>query len=518
MLLWNRINSCRQMKDFSLAIVLSLFGCTAFSVYAQDTDLPVATVEMPSVNVMTLSQAIEAARENSVAALEAKAGFVSSYWAYRSYRASRLPSLNLYGNLASFDRSLRQLQNYETGELVYTSNYNMQNSLGLSISQNIGFTGGTVSLYSDLSRIDEFGSNGGKTWYAQPVTFYYEQPLLAYNRFKWEKKISPKEYEHAKREYIESMEQVTINAVNRYFTLMSARHACQTALTNYRNTSQMHSVAAERMKLGSVTRDEYLQLELRMLNDSIAINESAVKVREAQMALNSLLGLDEKVEIETVSEDVLPDIWMDYDMVMEKAILNSSFRLENEIKTLTAESDIAQAKADRGAKVSFSAKFGLSNSDAAFRETYRHLLDQEVVGITFSIPIFDWGMGRGRVKEAEAKAAVVKAQVEQAESDFRREVFTAVAQFNSQRQQCMASRQASDIARERYALIMERFRDGTASVTDLNTAQSECDSAMEKYITDLSNYWSYYYTLRQLTLFDFISGKNIDVDFRELIK
>ena len=122
------------------------------------------------------------------------------------------------------------------------------------------------------------------------------------------------------------------------------------------------------------------------------------------------------------------------------------------------------------------------------------------------------------MKEAEAKAAVVKAQVEQAESDFRREVFTAVAQFNSQRQQCMASRQASDIARERYALIMERFRDGTASVTDLNTAQSECDSAMEKYITDLSNYWSYYYTLRQLTLFDFISGKNIDVDFRELIK
>ena len=137
---------------------------------------------------MTLDQVIEQARTSSVSALEAKASFVSSYWAWRSYKASRLPSLNLYGNLASFDRSLRQLQNFETGELVYTSNYNMQNSIGLSISQNITFTGGTLSLYSDLSRIDQFGNDAGKTYYAQPVTLYYEQPLLAYNRFKWEKK------------------------------------------------------------------------------------------------------------------------------------------------------------------------------------------------------------------------------------------------------------------------------------------------------------------------------------------
>ncbi len=41
----------------------------------------------------------------------------------------------------------------------------------------------------------------------------------------------------------------------------------------------MHDVARERLSLGSVTRDEYLQLELRMLNDSISINETMVAVR-----------------------------------------------------------------------------------------------------------------------------------------------------------------------------------------------------------------------------------------------
>ena len=475
-------------------------------------------VHAQNERTMTLGEVIEVARTGSVEALEAKSSFVSSYWSYRSYQASRLPSLNLYGTLGSFDRSLRQLQNYETGELLYTGTYNMQNSLGISVVQNLPFTGGTVSLYTDLSRTDEFGADRGKTWYAQPVTFEYRQPLLSYHRFRWEKKISPKKYEYARRMYIETMEQVTIDAVACYFNLMLTRRAYETAVSNYRNTGQMLAVAAERLALGSVTRDEYLQLELRMLNDSISVNETEVKVREAQMSLNSLLGYDERTEIVPVAEPELPDIRMDYDMVMGKALENSSFRLENEIKTLEAESDIAQAKADRGASVSFHAKFGLSNSDAAFRETYRHLVDQEVFGITFSIPIFDWGMGRGRVKEAEAQAAAVEAQVEQAENDYRRKIYTAVGQFNSQRQQCMASERASQVAQERYSLVMDRFRRGTATVTDLNTAQSECDSATEKYISDLSSYWSYYYAIRQLTLYDFIGGKDIEVDFRELIK
>ena len=467
---------------------------------------------------MTLDEVIAEARERSVAALEAKSSFVSSYWAWRSYKASRLPSLSLYGNLASFDRSLRQLQNYETGELVYTENYNLQNNVGLAVSQNITFTGGTLSLYSDLSRIDQFGVDAGKTYYAQPVTLYYTQPLLAYNRFKWEKKLSPKEYEAAKRRYIETMEQVTINAVQYYFQLLLARRNHEKAVMNYRNTKRMHAIAEERMNYGTVTRDDLLQLELRMLNDSLSINETETAVKEAQMLLNSLLGYGESYEIEPVAESDLPEIWMDYDKVMEKALLNSSFRLDNEIKTITAESEIAQAKANRGATVSLSAKFGLSNSDAVFRETYRHLLDQEVVGLTFSIPIFDWGLGRGRVKEAEARAAVVKAQVEQAESDYRRQIYTAVGQFNRQRQQCLVSERASRIAEERYALVMEKFRDGTATVLELNTAQNENDEAADRYVNDLSSYWNYYYTLRQLTLYDFEKGKDIEVDFEELLK
>ena len=120
------------------------------------------------------------------------------------------------------------------------------------------------------------------------------------------------------------------------------------------------------------------------------------------------------------------------------------------------------------------------------------------------------------MKKAEAAAEVVKAQVEQAENDKRISLYTAVGQFNNQRQLCDVSRRAAAIAQERYTLVMERFRSGKASVTDLNTARTESDSAIQKYIRDISSFWSYYYTLRKLTLYDFLSGEDLTVDYDEM--
>jgi hypothetical protein len=172
---------------------------------------------------MTLEEAIGTARSQSVAALQAKHAFVSTYWAWRSYQASRLPLLTLYGDLGNFNRSQTLLQNFESGEMVYANSFNMQNSLGLALTQNIALTGGTLSLNSDLSRIDQYGVNRNLTWYAQPVTVSYRQPLFSFNPFKWDKLISPKEYEVGRRTYLESMEQITLNTVASYFRLMLAQ-------------------------------------------------------------------------------------------------------------------------------------------------------------------------------------------------------------------------------------------------------------------------------------------------------
>ena len=82
----------------------------------------------------------------------------------------------------------------------------------------------------------------------------------------------------------------------------------------------------------------------------------------------------------------------------------------------------------------------------------------------------------------------------------------------------MASRKAMEIASERFELMMDKFRRGSATVTDLTNAQNDNESAMTKYITDYANFWNYYYTLRKYALYDFLTGKDIDVSVKEMIE
>ncbi len=467
---------------------------------------------------LTLDDAIYTAQNQSVAAMVAKYTFLSSYWSFRSFQASRLPSLNLSGEVLSFDRSLRLLQDYDTGEMRYLDNYNLQNTLGISIRQNIALTGGTLQLYSSLNRLDQFAPKETKSYYSQPITLSYTQPLFAYNKFRWNKKIAPREYELAKRTYIEAMEDVTTQTVSYYFNLLLTKTKHAIAVKNYANTSALHAIAEQRLRLGSITQDELLQLRLRMLNDSLSINDTALAVREQQMKLNSYLRYNENVDVDPVLDDRIPAIEIDYGLVLDKALENSSFRVSNEIKSLDAEAGIAQAKAERGASATINARFGLSQTGETFRTAYSNLLDQEVVGLQFSIPIFDWGMGKGRVRMAKAKAEMVRNQIEQNEIDFRHAVFTLIEQFHNQRNQCAVAARAREVAERRYAIAMENFRRGTVSVTEMNTAQTEKDQANQTYISALADFWSYYYSLRRKTLYDFLSHTDINAEFDKLIK
>ena len=314
------------------------------------------------------------------------------------------------------------------------------------------------------------------------------------------------------------MEDITVQAVSYYFSLLLSKTRHTIAVKNYGNTKSLYSIAEERLKLGSITNDELLQLQLRMLNDSLAINDTALAVREQRMRFNSYLRYSENVDIDPVLDDRIPAIEIDYATVLDKALENSSFNASNQLRTLNAEAGIAKAKAERGATATINARFGLSQTGEEFRTAYSNLLDQEVIGLQFSIPLFDWGMGKGRVRMAKARADMVRNQIEQDETDYRHTIYTLIEQIHNQRNQCVVAARAREVAESRYAIAMENFRRGTVSVTDMNTAQTEKDQASQTYVSALADFWNYYYSLRRKTLYDFISHTDISVEFDRLIE
>ena len=466
---------------------------------------------------LSLTNAIQIAQQNSYDATLARFSFLASYWNYRSFKAELLPAINLSGGLMNFDHSIVEARNYEDGRVSYVNNNTLSNNITLSVDQKIAATGGTVSLQSYLYRLDQF-TYKEKTYNSQPLRISYTQPLRSFNSLKWQKKTAPLEYEIAQKNYLTSMQDIAIKTTTLFFSVLSAQSDYKQSLSTMSDREALYEMALRRLKLGTTTKSEVLQMELSLLNARVAANKNKLALDDAMYDLFSYLRVTDYADAVLTAPMAVPDIVVSHELVLQKAISNSSHTKEQKLQMLEAEKSLAQAKANRGIQVTLNGQIGFSQTGNTFSAAYSRLRDNEVVGLTLSLPIFDWGVSRGRVKMAQAQLEVVKTRLEQSHMDYVEELRRKVMQFNMQPTLCRDAMRAQEIAEERYGITYKRFETGAVSVTDLNTAQQELESAKSQYINQLRTFWNDYYTLQKSTLYDWVTGSEISVDFDSLVK
>lgn len=466
---------------------------------------------------ISLEEAIEIAKDQSPSALVTKHNFLASYWQFRAFRAQLLPSLNLSATLGNYNRSLVPLQNSETGEINYVANNNLKNSLSLSIDQNIALTGGRISLFTSLYRLDQFNSETPAMYNSQPLNITYIQPLRTYNNLKWDKVTEPKRYERAKRRYLEQMENITGNVIPLYFDVLQAQQRLAMSSKNYDNTVSLYKLTKERFERGMVSKNDVLQLELRMINENLSINDHKLTLDMRMLRLKTFMGYNEHVELELEVPDSGPEITLNFDEVLDKAYKNSSFLLDNELNLLSAEQEVERNRANTGIQANLNAQFGLTQQGDELGTAYSNPMDQQIISLGLRLPIIDWGLGKGRVKMARSRQELIKAQVDQELNEFKQNVFIKVIQFNNQVEQCNLSSRADSIARERYENARQRFLDGTIGVTELNNAQNEKDQASNRYINDLGNFWQYYFNIRRMSLYDYLKREDLSAEFDKMV-
>ena len=467
---------------------------------------------------LNMQQVVALAQEHSISSMSNRNTFVASYWSFRSYKAQLLPSLSLSAGLGNFNRTLNKVQNYQTGEWSYVADYSMNNDMTLYFSQNIPWTGGRVSLNTQLSRMDQYSPNRMTTYYAQPIYLSYTQNLWGFNEFKWSKKTEPKQYEIAKRQYIENMEQLSQTTISLFWNCVSAKESYERAVKSFDEGKRLFEAGQTRFAMGTITRDQLMQIEVRVLNDSLTLSSSRVNLRTNMNRLCSYIGYQEDTDLNLIIDYDIPDVTLDYNDVLERALQNSSFQLSQDVQYTQAEASVARAKANRGLSAQFSARFGMSGSGNKFDDTFVQLKDQEVVGLQLNIPILDWGLGRGRVRMAQAQAETTRNQLEQSMIDYRQNLYTQVMQFNDQRSQCEIAKRAADLADESYELALKNFGSGSMTMTQLDQLKDKRDQAINSYLNKVASFWNYYFGIRRATLYDYISGTDINAEFDKLIK
>ena len=465
---------------------------------------------------LTLQQVIELSEVQSPNALMAMHRFRSSYWQYRTFVAQYRPSLTLSGSTPDYSTAFSRVWNSQSGTYQYVSTNILQTIGSLSLTQNIGLTGGTISLQSDVTLENDFEKETNK-YITAPLSIRVVQPLFRYNSLKWQKKIEPLEYEAAKKNFLSSIEGVHMQAVQYFFSLATAQINKQIAEMNYLNADTLWRMAQGRYQLGTIAEDELLQMQLSWLNSETARKEAEMNLRDREIRLRSFLGFNENVRIELILPSDIPDLQVDVDEVLEMAHKNNPEMLEQQLSLLNAQSNVAQAKADKGLNANLIASFGLRDQDPVFSEAYNKSNQQQTVRVGITLPILDWGLGRGRYRMAQSSLELAQVQTEQARVDFDQNLYLDVEQFNLQSEQVAIAAKSDTVAMKMYEVTKQRFLIGKIAVLELNNADTRKDQNRRAYVQALQSYWNYFYNIRSLALYDFLNRKPLETDFEKLL-
>jgi outer membrane protein TolC len=147
------------------------------------------------------------------------------------------------------------------------------------------------------------------------------------------------------------------------------------------------------------------------------------------------------------------------------------------------------------------------------REAYKNLQQQEIVSLSISIPLIDWGVRKGRHNIAKNNLLVTETSVKQQELTVEEDVIMTVGDFNIQQALIGSAEEAVDLAEMAYNQTKQRFMIGKADINSLTLSLNRQQEAQRNYIKALQNYWLSYYKIRKLTLFDFETGVSLSNTF-----
>lgn len=455
---------------------------------------------------LNLAKTLELAKESSLAAFRYKNMYLSGYWEYRTYKANRLPSLTLDLMPARYYRYITQRYDSGNDTDVYRQQQMFCAGGGLSIRQNFDWLGGTFYIDSNLEYMRNFGETKSTQFSSIPLRIGYSQNLIGYNAFRWERKIEPLKFERAKKEFIYNTEVLSEEAVRHFFNLAMAQADHRLAKENMISTDTLYKIGLERQKIAVISQADLLTLQLDRVNAQNTLENAQMALKRARFALALFLNMDKDTEIEIDLPGRPNDISIPLEVALDMAKRNNPQYLHQRQNILEAERYVNKTRVESRMNASVNASIGFNQVAETFKGAYSNPLQQELVSVSISIPLVDWGVNKGKFNMAINNLNVAKITARQEEINLEEEVSMTVNDFTIQQHLIASAAEALELAEIAYEQTKKRFIIGKADVNSLTLSLARQQEAHKNYISALQNYWLNYYKIRQLTLHDFATG------------
>jgi outer membrane protein TolC len=466
---------------------------------------------------ITLNEILSIASKKSLDAFKIKQNYGANYWRFESYSASMLPKVNLEFEPISYNKSVVKRYDNTNNIDVYKQQQTFNSYTDISINQIIRATGASVFLNSSFNRLASMGEVSSKDYSATPISFGFYQPIMAFNQFKWEHKIAPLQFERSKKEYIYQMQEINVKAVAYFFNWALANKKVELAKENSETAQKLFKIGTKRYELGSIEKDDVLNLELDVYNGETSLLQSEKELEKALSELKLFLSEDGFTDVDPELPELIANIQIDATEATKLAEENNPEIFNLKIKKIEGMRNLDKIIKENRFDLSLTGNYGLNQYAKTVKGAYSNLQEQQIIAVKLKMPILDWGERRGNIKTAKLNKEVDDIGIQKEEDQIHQELVLKVADFNLQSQLVSGAIRSSEISKSSYDVTEKRFLSGSIDLLRLTSARKAWQTASENYIMSLYNYWRFYYEVQQMTLYDFQSNSTISKNFDEIL-
>ncbi|PWJ41966.1 TolC family protein [Sediminitomix flava] len=435
--------------------------------------------------VVTLESALQIAEENSPDLMEVKLQLERNQELLNAQRASLR---------TRFDLDLNPFRYYKNREFFAVANdwlntEQMSSEGTFRVTQPLIWTGGSVSLENRFSfqdsktsggQFDQFTGDQSTTAYTNNLYLTLNQPIFTYNQLKMDLDRIELDYENAYMAYVIRRLNLEANVSQAFYNVYNQQMQVIINEEEYANQKESHDIIKNKVESGLQAKEELYQAELNLATSESNLFTAQMNLQNVLDDFKEVTGLALDEEIEVLTKVEITEIDVDLDRAIDYG-LNQRLELrQRDLDIKNSEFDLIQAKATNEFKGNVALRLGLIGQEAELNNIYANPTDDQLISISLSVPIFDWGEKKSRVKAAQAQIKSSQLSLKVEERNIVKNLRQIHRDFGNSKLQIKLAEQNLKNAQLTYDINLERYRNGDLTSIDLNVFQNQLS---EKKIT-----------------------------------
>ncbi|MCA1759813.1 MAG: TolC family protein, partial [Bacteroidales bacterium] len=358
------------------------------------------------------------------------------------------------------------------------------------------------SSYSDASDIES------QVFYNN-LYLNFNQPLFTYNRQRLELKELELNFENANIGYVMQRLNMERNVTQFFYNVYMTQMNLNIAKEELTNTQKSYEIIKNKVEAGLAAMEELYQAELNLATSKSSLQDREVAFENAKDQLKLYLGMDLYTDFSILADVSANPVPVDLEKAIETGLESRMELRQREIDIVSSQFDLIRTKSQNEFRGDVNLRLGISGDNRNLDQIFDAPTNSPSVGISFNIPLFDWGEKKARIAAQEAAIESQKLNYTEEQNQIIIGIRQAFRNLQNQLNQIAIAEQSQTNAELTYEINLERYENGDLTGMDLNLYQTQLSERKIAYAQALINYKIELLNLKIQSLFDFENNEPI---------